>query len=146
MEIIRTHYGPGAWISRVQALLPGRTKGAIGLQAHKMGIKKSVSWRPDENLILQKFYHEMGSSVAEKLPGRTIAAIKTQVRRLGLTQRSNRSQTEWTPEEIKLLEVNQSMSVKKIMILFPGKTRYMIENMRKKIKEGSTPQPPKSPG
>lgn len=90
LEILRAHYGSGAWITRVQALLPGRTKGAIGIQAHKMGVRESLNWSPEEIEMLREYYPYPGSDVAKKLPHRTVAAIKNQARRLGIKKFHNR--------------------------------------------------------
>ncbi|EAA9928489.1 hypothetical protein A6856_23790 [Salmonella enterica] len=135
LEILRIHYGAGAWISRVQSLLPGRTKGAISMQAQKMGIKESLGWQPDEISILQKYYPKIGSLVAERLPGRTVAAIKTQAARLGCISRRRMPNKVWTTEELKRLEDNISLSVDNLMNLFPDCTRHVLVYMRKKIKD-----------
>ena len=91
LEILWAHYGSGAWITRVQALLPGRTKGAIGVQANKMGIRESQNWSPEEIEILREYYPYPGSEIAKKLPHRTVAAIKTQASRLKIKKFHNRN-------------------------------------------------------
>lgn len=130
LDILRTHYGARGWISRVQALLPGRTKGTISVQANKLGIQESQAWLPDEIKILQEFYPKSGPCVAEMLPGRTVAAIKTQARRQGLKLLKNT----WTSAELALLEENISLSVTKLMDLFPERTRNVLGKLKRQLK------------
>lgn len=135
-EILRTHYVPGAWISRVKELLPERTKGAISVQAQKMGLQESQAWTAEDIEILRKFYSCLGPKVVEKLPHRTRAAIKTQARRLGLKQ-SRESKAVfrfWGDEEWTLLENSMHLGItEQQATLFKNKTEKSVEKAREQL-------------
>ncbi|RRW70231.1 hypothetical protein EGJ48_15065 [Pantoea dispersa] len=140
MEILRTHSSQEAWIVRVQPLLPGRTRGAIGAQASKMGLTVEQSWTPEEIGILERLYQEHGSKITDKLPGRTASAIKLQAAKLGLRYRNRQPRQTpmlpWSEEELSLLKKNQNASIGELLKLFPSRTKYAIEHRRSGVKRG----------
>lgn len=85
IALLRAHYHDG--VAGMPSLLPGRSKGAIMVQAGKMGLTRPRSWSPEEELILRTYYPTIGTTVADKLPHRTPAAIKGRVQLLGLKRR-----------------------------------------------------------
>lgn len=139
LSVLRMHYGRGNWIVNVQNLLAGRTRGAIGTQASKMGITETQSWQPEEIRILRIFYPELGAKIAEKLPHRTVPAIKAQAAKLGLRYRNRIPRqtpiTPWSSEELNLLEINQDLSIGKLQAILPGRSRYAIEKLRARIRK-----------
>ncbi|HEY2452114.1 MAG TPA: SANT/Myb-like DNA-binding domain-containing protein [Scandinavium sp.] len=139
MAILRAHCNQNAWIVRVQALLPGRTRAAIGAHASKVGLTVTQSWTPDEINILETFYQEHGSKIADKLPGRTKASIKLQAAKLGIRFRNRQPRQTpilpWSEAELSLLEKHQNASIGELVALFPVRTKYAIEHMRSQVKK-----------
>ncbi|MNY19361.1 hypothetical protein D3C86_1527910 [compost metagenome] len=140
MAIMRAHCNQDAWIVRVQAFLPGRTRAAIGAQASKMGLTVAQAWTPEEIQVLETFYPEHGSKIAGKLPGRSAAAIKLQAAKLGLRFRNRQPRQTpirpWSEAELTLLNINRNASISELRELFPGRTKYAIEHMRTRVKKG----------
>lgn len=140
MTIMREHCNQDAWIVRVQAFLPERTRAAIGAQANKMGLTAAQDWTPEEILVLETFYPEHGSKIAGKLPGRSTAAIKLQAAKRGLRFRSRQPRQTpihpWSEAELTLLNINRNASISELRELFPGRTKYAIEHMRARVKKG----------
>ena len=139
MAVLRKYSNQEAWIVRVQPLLPGRTRGAIGTQASKMGLTVEQAWTPEEIGILGRFYQEHCSKITDKLPGRTASAIKLQAARLGLRFRNRQPRQTpilpWSVEELSLLKKNQNASIGELLKLFPGRTKYAIERRRAGVKK-----------
>ena len=80
--------------------LEGRTKGAIQMQANRLGLSLiSKIWTEEENNILREWYPLEGYKVIDRLSGRSKPAIKRQVGRLGLSLISKI----WTEEENNIL-------------------------------------------
>jgi len=83
LALMRVHYKKG--IDGMTLLLPERSRGAIVVQAGKMGLTEARFWQPDEDSLLKAIYPESGArGVKEKLPHRTSPAIKHRVTSLGL--------------------------------------------------------------
>ena len=74
--------------AKVATKLPGRTPDscrsrAKTLKVYRGGVcKKTPEWTKEEDDIIKKYYHSMGSKVASKLPGRSESACKNRARKI----------------------------------------------------------------
>ena len=83
-NILKKYY-PVEGYKEVIDRLEGRTRGAINLQAKKLGIKApDNTWTEEENDILKEYYPSEGCKVANRLNGRTKKSIKMRVNKLGI--------------------------------------------------------------
>lgn len=77
----------------VASLFPNRTRIAVEAMARKMGLHVDKNnkqshpgdWTPEEEAILRKHYHTMGSDCSDMLPGKTREAIGAKALRMGLS-------------------------------------------------------------
>ncbi len=140
LAILQTHYADGAGITRIQLLLPGRTRKTIFEMARKMGVASGRGWNAAEQQLLQQCYPIQGTAVAEKLPGRTPEAIRLKAASLGLKYCSNSrsSSRRWRQEELTLLARNLTLPLEALVQLFPGRSRASVRRARERLRKKST--------
>lgn len=121
-NILRKYY-PVEGYKEVIDRLEGRTRGAINLQAKKLGIKApDNTWTEEENAILRKYYPVEGIKVIDKLENRTKLAIITQAKKLEL-----KAPNTWTEEENDILKEYYPSEGCKVANRLNGRTKKSIK-------------------
>lgn len=121
-NILREYY-PVEGYKEVIDRLEGRTRGAINLQAKKLGIKApDNTWTEEENAILRKYYPVEGIKVIDKLENRTKLAIITQAKKLEL-----KAPNTWTEEENDILKEYYPSEGCKVANRLNGRTKKSIK-------------------
>ena len=121
-NILREYYSVKGY-KEVINRLEGRTRGAINLQAKKLGIKAhDNTWTEEENAILRKYYPVEGIKVIDKLESRTKFAIITQVKKLKL-----KAPNTWTEEENDILKEYYPSEGCKVANRLNGRTEKSIK-------------------
>lgn len=98
-DIVRRHYADAS-AKDLLAMLPGRTAGAIGAMAARLGVPKAREamarirhetegcgelWTEEELRLLRECYADTGSrELMAMLPGRTYGAISEMARKMGI--------------------------------------------------------------
>ncbi|ELN2574362.1 hypothetical protein [Enterobacter kobei] len=136
-EVIRTRYARGEGITRVMALLPGRTRRTIFAMAATLGVNSARSWSEEELRVLRAHYAAEGTAASRRLPGRTPEAIKVKACELGLTfcgDGLQGRQQMWQPEELALLQANQHLGLTRLAPLFPGRSRGSVKKALERLR------------
>lgn len=121
-NILKKYY-PVEGYKEVIDRLEGRTRGAINLQAKKLGIKApDNTWTEEENAILRKYYPVEGIKVIDKLENRTKLAIITQAKKLGI-----KAPNTWTEEENDILKEYYPSEGCKVANRLNGRTKKSIK-------------------
>ena len=127
-NILREYY-PVEGYKEVIDRLEGRTRGAINLQAKKLGIKApDNTWTKEENAILRKYYPVEGIKVIDKLENRTKFAIITQAKKLEL-----KAPNTWTEEENDILKEYYPSEGCKVANRLNGRTKKSIKMRANKL-------------
>ncbi|EMQ2087896.1 hypothetical protein ABWR82_003713 [Salmonella enterica subsp. enterica] len=134
LEIVRTLCASQTGVRQALPLLPGRERPAVFLMAVKMGLINDgrLNWSEAENQILEQYYPAEGSPVASRLPGRTPAAVIIQAGKLGITFEGSQKtfHQKWSDEEKQLLERNRYLPLKKLVELFPERSKASVQSYR----------------
>ncbi|MGV3344526.1 hypothetical protein ACGVWS_01835 [Enterobacteriaceae bacterium LUAb1] len=137
-HILQTHYARGEGITRIMALLPGRTRKTIFTMAQTLGVSSARNWASREQQILRKYYPLLGTTTVRYLPGRTAEAIKIKANELGLRftgiNGHGVTQRMWSDEEWQRLAENLHKPNTELMALFPGRSLFSVKRAKDRLR------------
>lgn len=110
----------------------GRTPGAVGLMADKLGCRKkrSAPWSEAEMDIIREHYAQgtEARSLTQLLPGRSISAIFSMAEALGV-----QSGRFWREDELRILKAEYPVRGTAVTRLLPGRNRVAVRLMAKRL-------------
>lgn len=114
----------------IDRLTKRRSKGAINLQASKLGLKihNCKPWTEEEIEILKKYYIVEGTKVRDRLDGRTKSAIQIQIIKLGIKKFDK-----WTEDENDILRKYYPIEGTGMVNRLKGRTKNAVKTQARKL-------------
>lgn len=92
IAVLKENYS-SADAADIASLLPGRSRQAIRVKAHYMGLQRSVeatsAWSREEEALLRESFPEEGIGCAVRFPHRSWGAVLRKAERMGITTKKD---------------------------------------------------------
>lgn len=135
IQRLKKHYRPGADISALCLLFPGRTRAAVLSMVDESGLPRPEPlWRDDELRTLKHYYPAEGTGVAARLTGRSRSSVRIQASKHGIVFQGNSRRRPWSMEEKHLLARNIHLALAELISMFPARSKASVTCARRRIK------------